>query len=92
MLLETFCFVLYRDEDCMKNYTGASLLEVVVWDTHNPIISDNGLPLLTENTFQTLPFLICFAREIKDFYQSSLGNKVDFRDIRNVSPNILPKN
>ena len=30
--------------------------------------------------------LICFAWEIKGFYQSSLGNKVDFRDIRNVSP------
>ena len=33
-----------------------------------------------------------FAREIKDFYQSSLGNEVDFRDIMNVSPNILAKN
>ena len=36
--------------------------------------------------------LICFAREIKGFYQTSLGNEVDFRDIVNVSPNILPKN
>ena len=36
--------------------------------------------------------LICFAREIKGFYQSSLGNEVDFRDIMNVSPNILAKN
>ena len=34
--------------------------------------------------------LICFAREIKEFYQSSLGNEVDFRT--NVSPNILVKN
>ena len=30
--------------------------------------------------------------EIKGFYQSSLGNEVDFRDIMNVSPNILAKN
>ena len=37
-------------------------------------------------------FKICFARELKGFYQSSLGNDVDFRDIRNVSPNILAKN
>ena len=29
--------------------------------------------------------LICFAWEIKSFYQSSLGNEVDFRDIMNVS-------
>ena len=36
--------------------------------------------------------LICFAREIKGFYQSSLGNEVDFTDIINVSPNILAKN
>ena len=36
--------------------------------------------------------LICFAREIKGFYQSPLGNEVDFRDIMNMCPNILPKN
>ena len=36
-------------------------------------------------------FLTCFARKIKGFYQSSLGNEVDFRDIMNVSPNILAK-
>ena len=36
--------------------------------------------------------LICFAREIKGFYQSSLGNKVDFRDITSVLPTILAKN
>ena len=35
--------------------------------------------------------LICFAQEIKDFYQSSLENQVDFRDIMNISPNILAK-
>ena len=37
-------------------------------------------------------FLICFAREIKGFYQSSLENEVNFRGIMNVSPNILTKN
>ena len=36
--------------------------------------------------------LICFVQEIKDFYQSSLENKVDSRDIMNVSLNILAKN
>ena len=36
--------------------------------------------------------LICFAQEIEGFYHSSLGNKVDFRDIMSVSPNILAKN
>ena len=29
--------------------------------------------------------LICFDQEIKGFYQSSLGNEVDFTDIMNIS-------
>ena len=37
-------------------------------------------------------FLICFAREIKSFYLSSLGNEVDFRDIMNNSLNVSAKN
>ena len=36
--------------------------------------------------------LYCFVREIKGIYQSSIENKVDFRDIMNVSLNILAKN
>ena len=36
--------------------------------------------------------LICFAREIKGFYQSSIGNEVDFTNIMNNFPNILAKN
>ena len=40
-----------------------------------------------------LGFLLnCFVREIKGFYQSSLGNEVGFREIMNVSPNIFAKN
>ena len=36
--------------------------------------------------------LICFSfREIKGFYQSSLGNKVDFTDRMKISSNILAK-
>ena len=44
--------------------------------------------------YETVPQISfnCFAREIKGFYQRSLGNEVDFRDIMNVSPNILAKN
>ena len=33
--------------------------------------------------------LICFAWEMKSFYQGSLGNEIDFRDIMNISPYIL---
>ena len=35
---------------------------------------------------------MCFAHEIKGFYQSSLGNVVDFTNIMNVFSNILAKN
>ena len=37
-------------------------------------------------------FLICFALELIDFCQTSFENKVDFRNIMNVSPNTLAKN
>ena len=53
------------------------------------------LALLSSAAFrlQNIRFLLaCFAWKIKGFYQSSLGNKVDFKDIMNVSPNILAKN
>ena len=33
--------------------------------------------------------VICFAREIKDFYQSSLGVEVDFREIIKRFPKYL---
>ena len=36
--------------------------------------------------------LLCSTRGIKGFYQSSLRNEVDFRDLMNVSLNILAKN
>ena len=36
--------------------------------------------------------LISFVREIEGFYQGAFGNKVDFRDIMNVSLNISAKN
>ena len=45
------------------------------------------------STKPCLRFLLnCFVREIKGFYQSSFRNEVDFRDIMNVSLNILAKN
>ena len=44
-------------------------------------------------TKPSLRFLLnFFIREIKGFHQSSLANEVDFRDIMNISPNILAKN
>ena len=42
--------------------------------------------------FSTKSGLRFQVRELKGFYQSSIGNEVDFWDIMNVSPNILAKN
>ena len=58
----------------------------------------SGKPFFSIFSFSCLLFtksclrilLNCFVREIKGFYQSSLGNEVDFRDM-NVSPNMLAK-
>ena len=45
------------------------------------------------STKSCLRFLLNhFAWEIKGFDQSPLRNEIDFRDITNVSPNILTKN
>ena len=45
------------------------------------------------STKQCLRFLLnYFVREIKSFYQSSIGYELDFRDIMNFSWNILAKN
>ena len=45
------------------------------------------------STKPCLRFLLnCFVWDIKGFYQSSLGNDIDFRDVMNFSPNILAKN
>ena len=44
-------------------------------------------------TKQCLRFLLnCFVLAIRGFYQSSLGNQVDFWNIMNISPRILAKN
>ena len=50
-----------------------------------------GCLLSTNACLRFLLILICFAREIKGFYQSSIGNKVDFSGIMNVSSNISAK-
>ena len=57
-----------------------------IWDSYYGIISFRYL----SSTKLCLRFLLnYFARKIKGCYQSFLGNEVDFRDIMNVSSNIL---
>ena len=54
-----------------------------------------GITIFTCVSFTkpSLRFLLnFFVWEIKGFHQSSLANEVNFRDIMNISPNILAKN
>ena len=45
------------------------------------------------STKSCLRFLLnCFVQEIKGFYQSFLGNEVDFGDVMIFFPNILTRN
>ena len=46
----------------------------------------------TRMTFVCHSFVVLLWIEVKDFYQSFLGNEVDFTDIMIASPNILAKN
>ena len=56
-------------------------------------INDYIFSSIKEAKKPCLRFLLsCFVQEAKGFYQSSLGYEVDFKDIINVSPNILAKN
>ena len=62
------------------------------WRSQNFYFGSFVLSHLSSTKLSLRFLLICFAWEIKGFYQSSLGNEVDVRDIMNVPPNILAKN
>ena len=62
------------------------------WRSQNFYFGSFVLSHLSSTKLSLRFLLICFAWEIKGFYQSSLGNEVDIRDIMNVPPNILAKN
>ena len=62
------------------------------WSSQNFYFGSFVLSHLSSTKLSLRFLLICFAWEIKGFYQSSLGNEVDVRDIMNVPPNILAKN
>ena len=107
LLFDVFKNLLLRKTDILKTCRKSKFLGKKIWrnalalqskklqgiyireSLYFGIIVFNGLSCAKP----FLRFLLnCFVREIKGFYQSSLGNEVDFRDIMNVSPNILAKN
>ena len=75
----------------LKKYTGFEEQNVTRYIRENVYFGIIVFSCLSSTKSCLRFLLICFAREIKGFYQSSLGNEVDFRDIMNVSPNIVAK-
>ena len=96
----------WEKPDVLKTFQKRKFLEKEIWRNVLALKSKKVQGILAETFILALLssaafllktrvsdfFKISFAQEIKGFYQSSLGNDVDFRDIMNVSQNILVKN
>ena len=95
LLFDVFKYLLLRKTDVLKTCQKSTSFKK---QKGTKYIQENiyfGIIIFSclSSTKPCLRFLlICFVREIKSFYQSFLGDEVDFRDIMNVSPNILAKN
>ena len=104
LLCDVFRYLLLTKIDVLKSFKKSKFLGKKHLKKCTSFEEQKGARYIRENfgiiifscyssTKPCLRFLLnCFVREIKGFYQSSLGNEVDFRDIMNVSPNILAKN
>ena len=66
----------------------ATLLKKRLWHSCFPV---NFTKFLRTTSLRNI-FFLDNCSWIKGFYNSSLGNEVDFKDIMNFSPNILAKN
>ena len=96
----------WEKPDVLKTFQKRKFLEKEIWRNVLALNSKKVQGILAETFILALLssaafllktrvsdfFKISFAQEIKGFYQSSLGNDVDFRDIMNVFPNISAKN
>ena len=92
LLFDVFKNLLFRKTDLLKICTSFEEQKGTGYTRENIYFGIIIFSYLS-STKPCLRFLLnCFVREIKGFYQSSLENEVDFRDIMNVSPNILAKN
>ena len=105
-LFDAFKDLLLRKTDVPKTYRKSKFLGKKVWRTALALKSKKVQGIFGKNLyFDIIIFsclsstklclrllLNCFVREIKGFYQISLGNEADFRDIMNVSPNMLAEN
>ena len=103
LLFDVFKHLLLRKTDVFKTCRKSKFLEKKKCTSFE---EQKGIRYIRQNVYcgliificlssikPCLRFLLnCFIQEIKGFYQSSLGNEVNFRDKMNVSSNILAKN
>ena len=92
LLFDVFKHLLLRKTDVLKTCPKSKFLGKKIYIRGNAFFGIIVFSYLSSTKSCLRFLLICFAREIKGFYQSFLGNEVDFRDIMNVSPNIFAKN
>ena len=97
LLFDVFIHLLLRKTDVLKICPKSKFIGKKIWRNALALKRHDLFGIITfsclSSTRSCFRFLLsCFVREIKGFYQSSLGNEVDFKDIMNVSPNIFAKN
>ena len=101
LLFDVFKHLLLRKTDVLKTYGKSKFLGKKCTSFEE----QKGTKYIRENVYfdiifsclsstkSCLRFLLnCFVQEIKGFYQSFLGNEVDFGDVMIVFPNILARN
>ena len=101
LLFDVFKYLLFTH--VLKTCPKSKFLGKKIWRNALALKSKKVQGIIRENLILTLLSsavfrlqnrvlnFFCFVWEIKGFYQGSLGNEVDFRDIMNVSPNTLAK-
>ena len=88
----TFSKLRFSRKENLKKCTNFEEQKGTRYIRGNIYISINAFTCFSSTKSCLRFLLICFAWEVKGFYQSSFGNEIDFKDIMNVSLNILAKN
>ena len=95
LLFDAFKHLLLRKTDVLKPCRKSKFLGKKIWRNALALkskkVEDIFQLSFVYKTMSQISFKL-FCWEIKSFYQTSLENEVDFRDIMNVSPNTLAKN
>ena len=98
LLFDVFEHLLLRKTDVLKTCRKSKFLQKKFGETHQLCRAKRYKVHLGKRLFWhyylQLSFVYIYFKLFcsGNFYQSSLGNEIGFREIMNVSPNILTKN